>query len=235
MYANNEIGTIQPIQEIGKICRKHNVLFHTDAVQAIGHLPINVKSEYIDLLSASAHKFHGPKGTGFLYAKENICLSSLINGGPQEYKYRAGTENVPAIAAMATALEETNFDTISKIIHSRDKIIKGLSKISNSFLNGDSSQRLPGNINYSFKGIEGESLLLLLSSKGILASSNSACDSNSLEPSHVLTAIGRPYELAYGSLRITIDETITEEEIDYIIKTVQESIERLRTFLPPRK
>ena len=235
MYANNEIGTIQPIKEIGEICRKKNVLFHTDAVQAVGHIPINVCEENIDMLSSSAHKFHGPKGVGFLYAKTGVKLSSLIEGGAQEKGKRAGTENVPAIAATATALAEAvenierNSARLSKI---RNKIIDGLSKIPHSALNGDKERRLPGNINFCFEGIEGESLLLLLDDKGICASSGSACTSGALDPSHVLLAIGRPHDVAHGSLRLSIGEDITEKDADYIIRSVTEVAEYLRSFSP---
>ncbi|MBO6305728.1 MAG: IscS subfamily cysteine desulfurase [Selenomonadaceae bacterium] len=235
MYANNEIGTIQPIKEIGEICRKKNVLFHTDAVQAVGHIPINVCEENIDMLSSSAHKFHGPKGVGFLYAKTGVKLSSLIEGGAQERGKRAGTENVPAIAATATALAEAvknierNSARLSKI---RNKIIDGLSKIPHSALNGDKERRLPGNINFCFEGIEGESLLLLLDDKGICASSGSACTSGALDPSHVLLAIGRPHDVAHGSLRLSIGEDITEKDADYIIRSVTEVAEYLRSFSP---
>lgn len=235
MYANNEIGTIQPIKEIGEICRKKNVLFHTDAVQAVGHIPINVCEENIDMLSSSAHKFHGPKGVGFLYAKTGVKLSNLIEGGAQERGKRAGTENVPAIAATATALAEAvenierNSASLSKI---RNKIIDGLSKIPHSALNGDKERRLPGNINFCFEGIEGESLLLLLDDKGICASSGSACTSGALDPSHVLLAIGRPHDVAHGSLRLSIGEDITEKDADYIIRSVTEVAEYLRSFSP---
>ena len=216
MFANNEIGTIQPIREIGSICRKHNVLFHTDAVQAISHLPIDVVADNIDLLSASAHKFHGPKGVGFLYAKKGIRLSNIIEGGAQERGKRAGTENVAGVASMAAALKEAtskineNYDIIKA---KRDRLIEGLREIPHSALNGDEQKRLPGNVNFCFEGIEGESLLLLLDDKGIQASSGSACTSGSLDPSHVLLAIGRVHDVAHGSLRLTIDETTTDEEI----------------------
>ncbi|MBO6177962.1 MAG: cysteine desulfurase [Selenomonadaceae bacterium] len=235
MYANNEIGTIQPIKEIGEICKKKNVLFHTDAVQAVGHIPINVNTENIDMLSASAHKFKGPKGVGFLYAKTGINLSNIIEGGAQERGKRAGTENVPGIAAAAVALKEAsekiseNKEHISKI---RNRIIEGLSKIPHSALNGDTTNRLPGNISFCFEGVEGESLLLLLDDKGICASSGSACTSGSLDPSHVLLAIGRVHDVAHGSLRLSIDETITEKDADYIIRSVTETVEYLRSFSP---
>ena len=235
MYANNEIGTIQPIREIGAICRKHGVLFHTDAVQAVGHIKVNVEEDNIDMLSASGHKFHGPKGVGFLYAKKGIRLVNLIEGGAQERGKRAGTENVPAIAAMAAALKESveNLDEYkAKITPVRDKIIKELSEIPHSAVNGDLDNRVPSNINFCFEGIEGESLLLLLDDKGIAASSGSACTSGSLDPSHVLLAIGRVHDVAHGSLRLSIGEDITDEEADYIIKSVKEVVEYLRGFSP---
>lgn len=235
MFANNEIGTIQPIREIGAICRKHNVLFHTDAVQAIGHLPINVIDDNIDMLSASAHKFHGPKGVGFLYFKKGIRLTNLIEGGAQEKGRRAGTENVPGIVAMAAALKEavSKLDETSKYLtEKRDRLIKGLKEISHSALNGDAVKRLPSNVNFCFEGIEGESLLLLLDDKGISASSGSACTSGSLDPSHVLLAIGRVHDVAHGSLRLSIGEDITDEEVDYIVKSVKEVVEYLRGFSP---
>lgn len=235
MFANNEIGTIQPIREIGAICRKKNVLFHTDAVQAIGHLPINVADDNIDMLSASAHKFHGPKGVGFLYAKKGIRLSNLIEGGAQERGRRAGTENVPGIAAMAEALNESvenMAENAEKLTEKRNKLIKGLKEISHSAINGDEIKRLPSNVNFCFEGIEGESLLLLLDDKGIAASSGSACTSGSLDPSHVLLAIGRVHDVAHGSLRLSIGEDITDEDVDYIIKSVKEVVEYLRGFSP---
>ncbi len=235
MYANNEIGTIQPIAEIGKICRGKKVLFHTDAVQAIGHLPINVVEQNIDLLSASGHKFHGPKGTGFLYAKKGIKLSNLIEGGAQERGKRAGTENVPGIAAMAVALKEIVEkmpETAKEISAKRDRLIAGLSEIEHSALNGDRTKRLPSNVNFCFEGIEGESLLLLLDEKGIAASSGSACTSGSLDPSHVLLAIGRVHDVAHGSLRLSLGEDITEEDIDYMINAVKEVVTYLRSFSP---
>ena len=235
MFANNEIGTIQPIREIGAICRKKNVLFHTDAVQAIGHLPINVVDDNIDMLSASAHKFHGPKGVGFLYAKKGIRLSNLIEGGAQERGRRAGTENVPGIAAMAEALNESienMAENAEKLTEKRNKLIKGLKEIPHSAVNGDEIKRLPSNVNFCFEGIEGESLLLLLDDKGIAASSGSACTSGSLDPSHVLLAIGRVHDVAHGSLRLSIGEDITDEDVDYIIKSVKEVVEYLRGFSP---
>ena len=235
MTANNEIGTIQPVREIGCICRKHGILFHTDAVQAVGHIPINVKKDNIDMLSASAHKFHGPKGVGFLYVKKGIPLTNLIEGGAQERGKRAGTENVPGIAALAAALQEANAkmaDTAAHLQKERDRLIAGLQEIPHSALNGDAEQRLPGNVNFCFEGIEGESLLLLLDDKGIQASSGSACTSGSLDPSHVLLAIGRVHDVAHGSLRLSLGEDITDEEVDYIICSVKEVVEYLRSFSP---
>ena len=235
MYANNEIGTIQPIREIGKICRAKGVLFHCDAVQAVAHIPVNVEEDQIDLLSASAHKFHGPKGVGFLYARKGIRLTNLIEGGAQERGKRAGTENVPGIAAMAEALKEANAKMAENAAHltkMRDRLIEGLREIPHSALNGDASHRLPGNVNFCFEGIEGESLLLLLDDKGICASSGSACTSGSLDPSHVLLAIGRVHDVAHGSLRLSIGEDITEAEVDEIIQSVKEVVEYLRGFSP---
>ncbi len=235
MFANNEIGTIQPIAEIGKICREKQVLFHTDAVQAAGHLYVNVKEQNIDMLSLSAHKFHGPKGIGVLYAKRGIVLDNVINGGAQERGKRAGTENIPAIMGMAAALEEAfaNLDKNNeKLIRLRDRLIEGLDKIPYGELNGDRKNRLPGNVNFCFEGIEGESLLLLLDDKGICASSGSACTSGSLDPSHVLLAIGRPHEVAHGSLRLSINEETTEEDIDYMIKAVTDVVIYLRNMSP---
>ncbi len=235
MYANNEIGTVQPIREIGEICRRKNVLFHTDAVQAVGHLPINVKVDSIDMLSASAHKFNGPKGVGFLYARKEVRLSNLIEGGAQERGKRAGTENVPGIAAMAVALREKQEkmnETSAYVRWLRDRLIAGLSRIPHSVLNGDADRRLPGNVNFCFEGIEGESLLLMLDDRGICASSGSACTSGSLDPSHVLLAIGRVHDVAHGSLRLTIGEDITEEEVDYMIENVKEVVDYLRGFSP---
>lgn len=235
MYVNNEIGTIQPIKEIGAVCREKGVLFHTDAVQAAGHLHIDVKEQNIDMLSLSAHKFHGPKGIGVLYAKKGIVLENLINGGGQERGKRAGTENLPAIKGMAKALKDAcdNIDKYSeRLIPLRNRLIEGLDKIPYSELNGDRDNRLPGNVNFCFEGIEGESLLLLLDDKGICASSGSACTSGSLDPSHVLLAIGRPHEVAHGSLRLSIGEDITEKEIDYIITAVREVITYLRSISP---
>lgn len=235
MYANNEIGTIQPIREIGQICRERGVLFHTDAVQAVGHLTINVKEDNIDLLSLSAHKFHGPKGVGVLFAKKGIALTSLIEGGAQEHGKRAGTENIPAIATMAEALEEAveSLEADSKkLTKLRDRLIEGLNEISYSVLNGDRHLRLPGNVSFCFEGIEGESLLLLLDDKGVAASSGSACTSGSLDPSHVLLAIGRPHEIAHGSLRLTLSIENTEEEVEYVIAAVKEVVEYLRSISP---
>ncbi len=235
MYANNEIGTIQPIREIGAICREKGVLFHTDAVQAMGHIPVNVRDNNIDLLSASGHKFHGPKGVGFLYARKGIVLSNLIQGGAQERGKRAGTENVQGIAAMAVALQETAgkmAENAARQREMRDRLIEGLGQIPHSALNGDAVHRLPGNVNFCFEGIEGESLLLLLDDKGICASSGSACTSGSLDPSHVLLAIGRVHDVAHGSLRLSIGEDITEEQTEYIIRSVKEVVERLRGFSP---
>jgi cysteine desulfurase len=235
MYANNEIGTVQDIKGIGAVCRAKGVIFHTDAVQAIGHLKINVVEENIDMLSASAHKFHGPKGVGFLYARKGIRLTNLIEGGAQEKGKRAGTENVPGIAAMVTALKEevANIDkNTAHILPIRNRIIEGLKEIPHSALNGDEERRLPSNVNFCFEGIEGESLLLLLDDKGIAASSGSACTSGSLDPSHVLLAIGRVHDVAHGSLRLSLGEDVTEEEADYIIKAVKEVVEYLRGFSP---
>ncbi len=235
MYANNEIGTIQPISEIGAVCRGRGVLFHTDAVQAAGHLPIDVQAENIDMLSLSAHKFRGPKGIGALYARKNIRLTNLIEGGAQERGKRAGTENVPAIMGMAAALEEAcNHigENAARVSALRDKLIGGLSKVPHSVLNGARAPRLPGNVNFCFEGIEGESLLLLLDQKGISASSGSACTSGSLDPSHVLLAIGRPHEIAHGSLRLTLGEGNTEEEVEYILQAVPDVIAYLRGMSP---
>ena len=235
MMANNEIGTIQPVREIGAICRKHGVLFHTDAVQAVGHIPIDVKADNIDMLSASAHKFHGPKGTGFLYTKKGIVLTNVIEGGAQERGKRAGTENVPGIMAMAAALKEAadRMEQTSPYVKGmRDRLIAGLKAIPHSAINGDEEHRLPSNANFCFEGIEGESLLLLLDQKGISASSGSACTSGSLDPSHVLLAIGRVHDVAHGSLRLSLGEDITEEQVDYIIRSVGEVVEYLRSFSP---
>lgn len=235
MYANNEIGSIQPIGEIGAICKEKGVLFHTDAVQAAGHLPIHVVEQKIDMLSLSAHKFHGPKGTGVLYARKGIPLTNIIEGGAQERGKRGGTENVPAIMAMATALEEACAhmeENTKKVLKLRNRLIEGLSQIPHSVLNGDLEKRLPGNVNFCFEGIEGESLLLLLDDKGICASSGSACTSGSLDPSHVLLAIGRPHEVAHGSLRLSLCEENTEEEVEYILQSVPDIVEYLRSISP---
>ena len=235
MFANNEIGTVQPIRELGAICRARGVLFHTDAVQATGHLPIDVQADNIDLLSASAHKFHGPKGVGFLYARKGIRLTNLIEGGAQERGRRAGTENVPAIVGMAAALKESAANmqaNAARMTELRDRLIRGIGEIPHSALNGDAVKRLPGNVNFCFEGIEGESLLLLLDDRGISASSGSACTSGSLDPSHVLLAIGRVHDVAHGSLRLSIGEDTTEEEVDYIIQNVKEVVEYLRGFSP---
>ena len=235
MYANNEIGTIQPIAEIGKICKEKGVIFHTDAVQAAGHLHIDVNKENIDMLSLSGHKFHGPKGVGVLFARMNIPLVNIIEGGAQERGRRAGTENLPAIVGMAKALMDATkaIDETAEIeIKLRNHLIEGLEKISHSILNGDREKRLPGNVNFCFEGIEGESLLLLLDAKGIAASSGSACTSGSLDPSHVLLAIGRPHEIAHGSLRLTICRDNTMEEIDYMIKEIANVVEYLRGISP---
>ena len=235
MYANNEIGTIQPIAEIGRVCRERGVLFHTDAVQAAGHLPRDVRAQNIDLLSLSAHKFHGPKGVGALYARRGTALTNLIEGGAQERGKRAGTENTAGIAGMAAALDEAarNMERSSaKMTALRERLIAGLSQIPHSALNGDAERRLPGNVSFCFEGIEGESLLLLLDDKGICASSGSACTSGSLDPSHVLLAIGRPHEVAHGSLRLTLSEDTSEADIDYTIKAVTEVVAYLRSISP---
>ena len=235
MYANNEIGTIQPIADIGRVCRERGVLFHTDAVQAAGHLPIDVRAQNIDLLSLSAHKFHGPKGVGALYARRGIALTNLIEGGAQERGRRAGTENTAGIVGMAAALDEAarNMERDSaKMTALRDRLIAGLSQIPHSALNGDAERRLPGNVSFCFEGIEGESLLLLLDDKGVCASSGSACTSGSLDPSHVLLAIGRPHEVAHGSLRLTLSGETSEEDIDYTIKAVTEVVAYLRSISP---
>ena len=235
MYANNEIGTVQPIAKIGAVCRAAGVTFHTDAVQAAGHLPIDVVAQNIDMLSLSAHKFHGPRGVGVLYARKGVRLSNIIEGGAQERGKRAGTENLPAILGMTVALEEAVANmpaATEKLLGLRARLIDGLSKIPYSELNGDAVRRLPGNVSFCFEGIEGESLLLLLDQKGICASSGSACTSGSLDPSHVLLAIGRPHEVAHGSLRLTLDAENTEEEVDQIIDAVTQVVERLRAMSP---
>lgn len=235
MAANNEIGTLQPVAEIGKICRAHGVLFHTDAVQAVGHTRLHITQSDIDLLSLSAHKFHGPKGAGVLYARRGVALANVIEGGAQERGKRAGTENLPAIAGMAVALKDAcdhMAEDTQRQLALRERLIAGLSKIPHSALNGDPVRRLPGNVSFCFEGIEGESMLLLLDDKGIAASSGSACTSGSLDPSHVLLAIGRPHEVAHGSLRLTLGAETTEEEIDYTIQAVAEVVERLRAMSP---
>ncbi len=235
MFANNEIGSIQPIREIGEICRARKVIFHTDAVQAVGHVHIDVEADNIDMLSASAHKFHGPKGVGFLYAKKGIRLENVIEGGAQERGRRAGTENVPGIAAMARALKDAvaSIDENTAVLSSkRDRLIAGLKEIPHSALNGDPVKRLPSNVNFCFEGIEGESLLLLLDDKGIAASSGSACTSGSLDPSHVLLAIGRVHDVAHGSLRLSIGEDISDADVEYIISSVKEVVDYLRGFSP---
>lgn len=235
MYANNEIGTIQPIKEIGAVCKERGVIFHTDAVQAVGHIHINVKEQNIDMLSLSAHKFHGPKGVGVLYSRKGILLTNVIEGGAQERGKRGGTENVPAIMGMAAALKAAcdNIDENNKkLALMRDRLIEGLSEIPHSILNGHREKRLAGNVNMCFEGIEGESLLLLLDDKGVYASSGSACTSGSLDPSHVLLAIGRPHEVAHGSLRLSLSEENTMEEMEYTIKTVKEVVEYLRGISP---
>ena len=235
MYANNEIGTVQPVSEIGAVCREAGVLFHTDAVQAAGHLPIDVGPQNIDLLSLSAHKFHGPKGIGALYARRGVALTNLIEGGAQERGRRAGTENLPAIAGMAAALEEACAhltENAVRISALRDRLIAGLAEIPHSVLNGDPAKRLPGNVNFCFEGIEGESLLLLLDDKGICASSGSACTSGSLDPSHVLLAIGRPHEVAHGSLRLTLDRDNTMGDVEAIAKATAEVVNYLRGMSP---
>ena len=235
MYANNEIGSIMPIPEIGAVCQEKGVLFHTDAVQAAGHLHIDVKAQHIDMLSLSAHKFHGPKGVGLLYARQGIPLTNIIEGGAQERGKRAGTENIAGIVSMAAALKEAcdHIDENAvKVSTLRDKLIAGLSAIPHAVLNGDPVNRLPGNVNFCFEGIEGESILLLLDAKGICASSGSACTSGSLDPSHVLLAIGRPHEVAHGSLRLSLCEWNTEEEVDIILQEVPRVVEYLRNMSP---
>lgn len=235
MYANNEVGTIQPIREIGRVCREKKVVFHTDAVQAVGHIPVNVEQDNIDMLSLSAHKFHGPKGVGVLYCKKNVPLRNLIEGGAQERNRRAGTENIAGISAMAAALKQACAhldENMAKEKALRDRLIEGLSAIPHSKLNGDRKNRLPGNVNMSFEGIEGESLLLLLDEKGICASSGSACTSGSLDPSHVLLALGLPHEVAHGSLRLSLSEYNTREEIETIIAEVPKVVNYLRNISP---
>lgn len=238
MYANNEVGSVLPIAEIGAVCREKGILFHTDAVQAAGHLPLAVTEQNIDMLSLSAHKFHGPKGVGVLYAKKGILLQSLIEGGAQERGKRAGTENVPAIVGMAAALKECCehlSETNARVQAMRDKLIAGLSQIPHSVLNGDREHRLPGNVNFSFEGVDGETLLVLLDSKGICASAGSACASGSLDPSHVLLALGRPKAIANSALRLTLSDYNTEEETDIIIKEVTAAVECLRGRSPSWK
>ena len=235
MYANNEIGTLQPVRGIGEICRRRGVLFHTDAVQAAGHIPIDVEADCIDMLSASAHKFHGPKGVGFLYAKNGVRLTNLIEGGAQERGKRAGTENVPGIAAAAVALEEAvkgMAEIAARLVPLRDRLTEKLLGIPHSALNGDAVRRLPSNVNFCFEGIEGESLLLLLDDRGISASSGSACTSGSLDPSHVLLAIGRAHDVAHGSLRLSLGDDATEEQVDFIADTVKDTVGYLRGFSP---
>ena len=235
MYVNNEIGTIQPIKEIGALCRERKVIFHTDAVQAVGHLPINVKEQNIDMLSLSGHKFQGPRGTGALFVRKGIPLLSFIEGGAQERSKRAGTEDLPAIKGMAAALKEAcdhMEETNQKLTALRDRLIEGLSEIPHGGLNGDRERRIAGNVNFCFEGIEGESMLLLLDDKGIAASSGSACSSGSLDPSHVLLAIGRPHEVAHGSLRLSLGEDNTAEDIETIIENVKEIVAYLRSISP---
>ncbi len=235
MYANNEIGSVLPIAEIGKVCREAGVIFHTDAVQAAGHLPIDVATQNIDMLSLSAHKFHGPKGIGVLYCRKCIPLVSLIEGGAQERGKRAGTENLPAIMGMAAALDdacEHMAENSAKLTALRDRLIAGLSKIPHSVLNGDPVNRLPGNVHFCFEGIEGESLLLLLDAKGICASSGSACTSGSLDPSHVLLAIGHPHEIAHGSLRLSLCETNTDADVDDMLREIPAVVDYLRNMSP---
>lgn len=235
MYANNEIGSVMPVSEIGAICRSRGVPFHTDAVQAAGHIPIDVKRDNIDMLSISAHKFHGPKGTGILYVRNGLRIKSLIEGGAQERGKRAGTENLPAIAGMAEAFKnacENMQSNIRKIASMRDKLIEGLEKVPHSVLNGDKNSRLPGNVSFCFEGIEGESLLLLLDQQGICASSGSACTSGSLDPSHVLLAIGRPHEIAHGSLRLSLSEENTPEQVEYMLEVIPHAVGYLRGMSP---
>ena len=235
MTANNEIGSVLPIAEIGKVCREKKVLFHTDAVQAVGHIPVNVTEMNVDMLSLSGHKFHGPKGVGVLYAKKGVALVNLIEGGAQERGKRAGTENIAGIVGLAAALKEATDDldaNMKKVSALRDKLIRGLSGIPHSVLNGDKHSRLPSNVHFCFEGIEGESLLLFLDEYGIQASSGSACTSGSLDPSHVLLAIGHPHEIAHGSLRLTLSEYTTEEEIDHAIEAVPKVVDRLRNMSP---
>ena len=235
MYANNEIGSVMPIADIGSVCREKGVLFHTDAVQAAGHLPIDVNAQHIDMLSLSGHKFHGPKGVGALYVRQGIPLATLIEGGAQERGKRAGTENIPGIVGMAAALKEAcehMEENAAKVSALRDKLITGLSQIPHSALNGDTVHRLPGNVNFCFEGVEGESMLLLLDQRGICASSGSACTSGSLDPSHVLLAIGRPHEVAHGSLRLSLCEWNTPEEVEAVLEAVPQIVDYLRSMSP---
>lgn len=235
MFANNEIGTLQPIKEIGSICREKGIMFHTDAVQAVGHVPVDIKDIQADFLAISAHKFHGPKGIGVLYARRGLPLTNLIEGGAQERGKRAGTENIPAIMGMAAAMQEACDNMTAnaeKMQTMRNRLIEGLSQIPHSILNGDATRRLPGSVNFCFEGIEGESLLLLLDDKGICASSGSACTSGSLDPSHVLLAIGRPHEVAHGSLRLSLSEENTMDDVEYIIPAVAEVVDYLRQISP---
>ncbi len=235
MMVNNEIGTVQPIADIGAVCREKGVLFHTDAVQAVGHIPVDVKALNVDMLSMAAHKFHGPKGVGALYARKGVVLANVIEGGQQERGKRGGTENIPGIVGMAAALEEATASLerdMAYVTGLREKLIEGLSRIPYSRLNGDREKRAPGTVNFCFEGIEGESLLLLLDARGIAASSGSACTSGSLDPSHVLLALGLPHEIAHGSLRLSVDRTNTEEEIDHIIRSVPEVVDYLRDMSP---
>ena len=235
MFANNEIGSVLPIREIGAVCKEAGVIFHTDAVQAVGHLPIHVKDDNIDMLSLSGHKFHGPRGTGVLYIRRGIAPANLIEGGGQERGKRPGTENLPAICGMAAALDEAiaHLDEHTTYVTAlRDRLIAGLSKVPHCVLNGDAVNRLPGNVSFCFEGIEGEALLLLLDAKGVAASSGSACTSGSLDPSHVLLAIGRPHEIAHGSLRLSLCHENTDEEIDHILKVVPEVVDYLRRMSP---
>ena len=235
MYANNEIGSILPIAEIGAVCKEKGVIFHTDAVQAVGHLPINVKDENIDMLSLSGHKFHGPRGTGVLYSRKGLTPINLMEGGAQERNRRPGTENLPAIMGMAEALDEAMEhmeENTRKVTAMRDKLIEGLSKVPHSILNGDPVNRLPGNVSFCFEGIEGEAMLLLLDAQGVCASSGSACTSGSLDPSHVLLAIGRPHEIAHGSVRLSLCESNTDAEMDHILKVLPAVIDRLRSMSP---
>ncbi len=235
MHANNEVGSVLPVREIGEVCRAHKVIFHTDAVQAVGHIPVNVISDNVDMLSCSAHKFHGPKGVGFLYCRTGVALQNLIEGGAQERNRRAGTENLAGISGMAAALKEAvaNLEkNMKREATLRDRLIAGLTKVEHSRLNGDRVNRLPNNVNICFEGVEGESLLLLLDAKGICASSGSACTSGSLDPSHVLLALGLPHEVAHGSLRLSLSEYNTEEEVDFIIEEVPKVVEYLRSISP---